>query len=260
MLGDVRMRRVRAMVEAFFGLLNENGGSPSDMFPRDIERLIPYALEIPVIGHPNLTVHSAAEYLCILFGPEYEVKEASQDRKLGGLLHVGPRGTVIFVCDSLPARSRNYVLAHELGHLLSDVFLVMGLWVKALPEKTRLIRDFFAWRSNDAMLELSALVRGLPPRPRTIVGRDQVLTPETEEREILADLFARELLAPWEVVAPLFLPEGREAFIDLLYTRFSLPRKIGAHYYSELRSSLAPTQDLLDRLFAPIISPENTSS
>jgi Zn-dependent peptidase ImmA (M78 family) len=129
-------------------------------------------------------------------------------------------------------------LAHELGHFLADVFLIQQLWLKTLPEQKDTIERIFSWQEYDALLEFCGLIKGLPNRPKAIVRRGDALAHETAEREIQADLIARELLAPWDTVSFLFQPNERRKFIALLREQFGLPLKIAAYYYDDLERSL----------------------
>jgi hypothetical protein len=146
-------------------------------------------------------------------------------------------------------------LAHELGHLLADVFLIQQLWLKTLPEQKETIERVFSWQEYDAYLEFYGLIKGLPNRPKAIVGRGDALAPETAEREIQADLIARELLAPWETVSSLFRPHEPREFIALLREQFGLPLKIAAYYYDDLKRFHTPTPDMIERLFSPFFHP-----
>jgi hypothetical protein len=255
MRNSVYMQRVLSISDALLSILNEEIKLSALRFPRDIERIIVCGLEIPVVRKPNLTLHSSSQYLCALRGGTYAPNERLTDRPLYGLLHVGPPCSIIFIREDLPPHIRNYVLAHELGHFLADVFFVQQLWMKTLPEQKESIQRAFTWNSYDADLDLRGILKGLPRRPRPIVGRGQYLAPETTDREIHADLFAREIIAPWDEVAPIFRPNQRGEFISLLRQNFGLPLKIGAYYYDDLQRVHAPQPDLIDRLFSSFLSP-----
>jgi Zn-dependent peptidase ImmA (M78 family) len=253
------MQRVFVVIDALQSLLAEKPEVRANSFPRDLERLIIYGLEIPVVTMPDLTLDEAAKYLCILRGKLIQVNEVL-DRKLYGLLHVGPPCNIIFIREGLQPHVRNYVLAHELGHFLIDVFLIRRLWLKTLPEQKIAIERAFMWQEYDAWLDLHALIKGLPPRPGAITARGKQIAPETSEREVQADLFARELMAPWDVVSPLFELNGETDFIRLLHAQFGLPKRVASYYYSDLRRYLKPHPDVIERLFAPLlISPEKNS-
>src|SRR5437016_5321436 len=229
---SVHMQRVIAITDALYSFLSDKLNVFDLKFPRDIERLILYGLEVPVIRKLNLTLHIAAQYLCILRGESPKGRGDIANRELYGLLHVGPPCNIIFIREDLPDHIRNYVLAHELGHFLADVFLIQQLWLKTLPEQEETIERVFSWQEYDAFLEFCGVIKGLPNRPKAIVGRGYALAPETTEREIQADLIARELLAPWDTVSALFQPNKHREFITLLREQFGLPLKIAAYYYN----------------------------
>ena len=222
---SVHMQRVFAVTEALYSFLSGKFNVSDLKFPRDIERLILYGLEVPVVRKPNLSLHEAVQYLCVLRGESPKWRADIPNRELYGLLHVGPPCNIIFVREDLPDHIRNYVLAHELGHFLADVFLIQQLWLKTLPEQKETIERVFSWQEYDAHLEFYGLIKGLPHRPKAIVGRGDALAPETAEREIQADLIARELLAPWDTVTSLFRPHESREFIALLREQFGLPLK-----------------------------------
>ena len=196
----------------------------------------------------------------MLYGESESSLDSIADRKLYGLLHIGPPCRIIFVRDRLSPQVHNYVLAHELGHFLADVFRIQQLWLKSLPEQKEAIERAFAWRECDARLELYAFIKGLPARPEKIINRGQAISPETVEREIQADLFARELIAPWDVVSSVFQTNNKSDFVTLLYEEFRLPRRIADGYWEDLRHHLAPQPNAIEGLFSMLlVSPDKGS-
>jgi hypothetical protein len=254
------MKRVTAMMEAVTELLSEYDRVILDSFPRSIEQIITLALQVPVIRQPGLTLLSVNRYLCALRGDADLPSGHADDRKLNGLLYVGSPCTIIFVRAGMPPHIESYILAHELGHLLADVFLVQQLWLKSLSERKDAIKRYFAWEDDDPWLELRAFFRGLPLRPHAIIGRGENFAPETSEREIIADLFAREIIAPWAVVEPLYQPESKREFAETMRSRFYLPLRIAADYYEDLTLHLRPKRGLYDRLLAQLVVPSEKKS
>jgi len=249
-----QMQRVFSMMTALNDLLAERPESEMAVLPRDVERIITYGLEIPIIRMSPLTIRAAFRYLCILGGEARSPVISVADRRLYGLLHIGPPCNIIFIRDHLSPQAHNYVLAHELGHFLADVFRVQQLWRKSLPEQKDAIERAFAWRECDARLELYGFIKGLPPRPKEIMNRGQAISPETVEREIQADLFARELIAPWDVVSPLCQSNDQSQFVTLLYEEFQLPRRIAGSYFEDLRHYLAPQPNAIEELFSALLA------
>ncbi len=223
-----------------------------ERFPRDIESFILSSLEIPVVRLPNLSLQRASHYLCALTKNAVLVEEGAEDRPLYGLLHVGPPSNIIFVRDGLSTSIVNYVLAHEIGHFMADVFWIHRLWIATMPEKKAAIQKAFAWENLDGDLELAAVIKGLPDRPKTITGRGSVIAQDTSQREIRADLIAREMLAPWEIVSKIFRPNKQE-MSRLLQQQFGLPKKIAAHYSDDLTQCLTNHPDTIDRLFGTLL-------
>ncbi len=230
-----------------------------EQFPRDIELLIIYCLEIPIIRLPNLSLRSSSSYLCKLMKSTVLCDEDVDNRPLYGLLHVGPPSNIIFLRDDLSPRVVNYVLAHEIGHFMSDVFGVRQLWEAAMPDKKIAIQQAFTWQDFDGYLELAAVIKGLPDRPNAITGRGKASTQVTTEREIQADLIARELLAPWEIVSKDFNANKQE-MIPLLHQKFGLPSKIAIQYFDDLTRCLVDRPDFVDRLFGKILNGPFTHS
>lgn len=254
MRNSIYMQRVFSLSDALLSILNEEIKSQILRFPRDIERIIVCGLEVPVVRKQNLTLHSAYQYLCALRGSGEIFNKKSGDRSLYGLLHIGPPCSMIFIREDLPPHIRNYVLAHELGHFLAEVFLIQQLWMKTLPEQKDSIQRAFSWRKYDGELELRGLLKGLPERPKPIVERGRAYTPETAEREILADLFAREIIAPWDEVSQRFQSNERRDFIAAVSQDFGLPLKIAAYYFDDIQRTFGPKLDLVDRLFSSFLS------
>jgi hypothetical protein len=255
-----QMQRVFSMIAALNELLAEKPQSEMHLFPRDLERIIVYGLEIPVKRMLPLTIREAYLTLCILRGHVESAITGMADRELYGLLHIGSPCNIIFVRDKLSLQVHNYVLAHELGHFLADVYRVQQLWLMTLPEQKEAIERAFAWRECDARLELYAHIKGLPLRPQAIISRGQTISPETVEREIHADLFARELMAPWDVVAPLFQSSDQAKLVTLLYEEFGLPRKIASGYSMDIERYFAPQPNTIEGLFAPLLTSSDRSS
>jgi hypothetical protein len=254
MRDSLPMQRVFSMIAALDDLLAERPESGIHELPRDVERVITYGLEIPIKRMLPLTLRQAFRYLCILRGASFQSAVVSvADRQLYGLLHIGPPCNLIFIRDHLSPQTHNYVLAHELGHFLADVFRVQQLWLKSLPEQKDAIERAFAWRECDARLELYAFIKGLPPRPKEIMNRGQAISPDTVEREIQADLFARELIAPWNVVLPHLQSCDKTQFVTLLHEKFRLPRRIAEGYFEDLRHYLAPQPNAIEGLFSALL-------
>jgi hypothetical protein len=255
-----QMQRTFSMAAALYNILGERPEAQINLFPRNVEQIITFGLEIPIRRMLPLTIREAYRYLCILYGESESPVIPIADRKLYGLLHIGPPCKIIFVRDKLSPQVHNYVLAHELGHFLADVFRIQQLWLKSLPEQKQSIERAFAWHQCDARLELYAFIKGLPSRPEKIINRGQTISPETVEREIQADLFARELIAPWDVISPLFQSNNKLEFVTLLYEEFWLPRRIADSYWEDLRRYLAPQPNAIEGLFSTLLaSPEKGS-
>jgi hypothetical protein len=243
------MKQVMLMIETVSGLLGKDENQLLSSFPRDIERIITFALQVPVLKQRELTISTVTEFLCAIRGNPTAIL-ASSDRKLHGLLYVGPPSSLIFINATLPAHVQAYIMAHELGHLLADVFLVQQLWLKSLPQREEAVRKHFIWEDVDVdpWLELRAFLKGLPPRPHTIVGRGTAFIPETTEREIIADLFAREFLAPWSKLESLYKANNKRAFSEIARSVFHLPLRVAANYYDDIDLSLGRRSDIFDRL------------
>lgn len=231
------------------------GSALLDTYPRYMATMLQQVLEVPVVDMADLTVRTSADYLCVLRDDPAPIELQTHDRLLMGLFYAGPPCAIVFIQEGLAPQIRNYVLAHELGHFIADVFLVRQLWLRSLPEQRGAIQHAFAWHEMDGYLELTALFRGLPSRPRAIMGRENHAATETTDREIQADLIARELLAPWDEVAAQFLPgkANRRDMLALLHEHYGLPLKIAAYYCNDLQVYLAPKPSLTDRLFAPLL-------
>jgi Zn-dependent peptidase ImmA (M78 family) len=213
-------------------------------FPRDIERLVSDTFYLPIRYIPNLTLHSTGQYLCI------RREEMGKDRRLYGLLHVGPPATTIFIEKQLSQRVRNYIIAHELGHYIHDIFMVQQLWLSSLQEQKAAIERAFSWQSSDPFLELQAFVKGLPERPHTITARGEAMRQETRAREIFANTIAIELLAPWHEASELFRLHRKSTCEKFLREMYGVPSKIASYYYEDLRRTLAPEPDFFEQLFA----------
>ncbi len=100
-------------------------------------------------------------------------------------------------------------------------------------------------------------------RPRQIMERGKQASSEVAEREIQADLIARELLAPWAEAAHIFRRnlalervERRRVIISELVENFGLPMKVAAYYCGDLELYLLPRRDALGRLFGPLVQSE----
>src|SRR5437016_1225602 len=95
------MIRVAVMTETVAALLGESYESLLTSFPRDIERIITFAVQVPVIKQQALTISAVTKFLCAIRGNQIDSLEMS-DRKLNGLLYVGPPSPLIFINTSLP--------------------------------------------------------------------------------------------------------------------------------------------------------------
>ncbi len=244
------VQRAIAVADVFYKIVEEKFGEQSQHylhFPRDIAKLVSYSLDLPIIARPNLTLHSAGAYLCI------RRAEQEKERQLQGLLHVGPPATMILVEEHLSERERNYIIAHELGHYIHDIFMVQQLWLSSLQKQEKAILQAFSWQDFDPWLELQALLKGLPDRPRAIMKRGAGMHHTTRPREMFANAIALELLAPWQEATLLFQKYPRCEVARRLRADYGVPALAAEDYSSDLRHALWPQQDLFGRLFAPLL-------
>lgn len=227
-------------------------------FPRDIAALASSSLDIPIIRQPRLSTHSAQEFFCALRGSDQPNSNmTAPGRLLDGLLHIGPPSNIILIREEISLLLANYVVAHEISHFFADVFMVQQRWMQSLPERVDEIKRIFLWQHKDDWLELQALIKGLPSRPRQIMSRGRAELPETAARELQADLIARELLAPWQMVSPLFAQNATGDFLTLLRQQFGLPRWVAQDYLDNLRVAFSSHPDAVDRLFGPLVNKQN---
>lgn len=215
-------------------------------FPRDIETLVSDTFYLPIRSIPDLTLHIAGEYLCI------RSEGQGKDRRLHGLLHVGPPATTIFIEEKLSLRARNYIIAHELGHYIHDIFMVQQLWLSSLLEQKAAIVRAFSWQQSDPFLELQAFVKGLPSRPHTITTRGEAMHQETRARELFANAIAIEILAPWYEASALFKHYRKSECKKLLHEMYGVPSKVVLSYYEDLQRALVPEPDFFEQFLAPL--------
>ncbi len=234
---------------AFYQLVEERLGNAAThylRFPRNVERLVSDTFYLPIRSMPHLTLHSAGQYLCIRGAGQ------GKDRQLYGLLHVGPPAITIFVEERLSPRERNYIIAHELGHYIHDVFMVQRLWLSSLQEQKTAIIQAFSWQNTDPFLELQAFVKGLPERPHTITMRGEAMRQETHARELFANAIAIELLAPWQEATQLFQQHQESECKKLLHEVYGVPSKLVLPYYQELQRVLIPEADFFEQFFSSL--------
>ncbi|MHB8595787.1 MAG: ImmA/IrrE family metallo-endopeptidase [Ktedonobacteraceae bacterium] len=237
-------------VEVIYNLVEEKLGKEQTVhllsFPRNIETLVLFGLELPVVKQHHLTLHSAGKYLCI------RRAEHEHDRPLQGLLHVGLPAAVIFVEATLSPRTKNYIIAHELGHYIYDIFMVRRLWHSSLREQEAAIVQAFSWQTSDPWLELQVLLKGLPERPHSITQRGEGMLVATRKRELVANAIALELLAPWKEASQLFGRYRQAECVIHLREDYGVPFRVAENYYTDLQHVLTPQTDLFDQVFAPL--------
>lgn len=256
MLRNSSTSKAISIAHTFITTLNARGLA-TDSFPRDIETLVSYGLEIPIAYQPHLSIKQARSYICALTGGIFYEHESVSERHIYGLLHVGSPSNIILIRAGLPQHIINYVIAHEVGHFLADVFSIQQLWHKFLPEQQNEILKAFRWQEFDPRLELRAFLKGLPDRPHEITGRGEHIHEGTFHREILADLVARELIAPWELVKSHYKHKTRIEFARKIQHTFGLPLKVASDYYEDMKHHLSPRSDLVDRMFSPLVERKN---
>ncbi|GCF11395.1 hypothetical protein [Dictyobacter arantiisoli] len=223
-------------------------------FPRDIATLAAFGLDIPIISQPNLSVRNAQKFFCALEGKKVpEGESLVQDRRLYGLLHIGPPSNLILFDSNIPSDLANYVIAHEIGHFVADVMIVQQHWLHSFSMHPLAIKKFFSWQCHDEWLEVQGLLKGLPERPHHIMERGRNELSETGRREWLADLIARELLSPWQIIAPHFRQHGPQNFCSLLQKHYGLPYWVAEEYVDVLQQTFFPRHDLVSRLFGPLL-------
>lgn len=227
-----------------------------EVFPRNIEAILLLTVELPVVYQKDLTLHGAEQYLCALRAAPYTPPDET-DRGLLGLLCVGPPANIVFIDSELPEHIQRYVLAHELAHFLVDVFFVRNLWLRSLPERSVEILKAFSWDEYDEWLDFEAFLKGLPKRARSIIGRGKHQLDETDEKELQADLIARELLMPWSTALTIYKSRSdRAQFMQYAIQHFGLPNRIAFDYFHDLQRALAPRPNLFTSLFPSETDPD----
>lgn len=247
-----------ATADAMTDILIQKGIDP-EVYPRNLEYFANIGFEIPVIYRSDLTLQSARDYVCALAGNSLRYDQLEQpDRRLFGLLHIGPPTNVILVRAGLLPHIINFVIAHEVGHFVAEIFLLQQLWQRSFPERIEEIVKAFSWHEFDPRLELRALVRGLPERPTEITARGKETQASTIEREILADLIACELIAPWHKVTRISSKLRYNELVDLLCNQFGLPYKIASDYAEDVLRKTTPRKALVDTLFSPLLDKKSS--
>lgn len=231
-------------------------------FPRDMAFIATYGLGLPILARPALRLRDSLDYLRLLGAVVGDDEYSLPDRRLFGLLHVGPPMNLILLDAALPARSVSWVLAHELSHFLSDIWRIRSIWERRFTGRADAVRRAFAWHERDDRLDLHAALAGLPSRPATALARCGTRMGEVAQRESNADLIARELLAPWADAAKLagdLITAGAvgrnhdepldEPLVDALGTTFGLLLRSARHYAWDLRRVALPRPNPIMRLF-----------
>ena len=137
------------------------------------------------------------------------------------------------------------MLAHELA-TSSPTYSCRRLWLKSLPEQRDAIHRALRMAGIRPLFGDKRTTKGLPDRPQAIMGRGLQLPVRRLTGRYMADLIARELLAPWEKVAAQYVPGdgNRPHMIRLLREQYGLPLRIAAYYCSDLQRCLTPKPDL----------------
>jgi hypothetical protein len=240
------------IAEAFLDLAKKRpiASELVEVFPRNIEELLLFTVEIPVIYQQELTLYNAERYLCILRSVPY-IPPTETDRNLLGLLCVKSPISLIFIRSGLNKHVQNYILAHELAHFLVDVFFIRALWMESLPTRESEILRAFAWNEYDEWIDFEAYLIGLPKRAHSIIVRGNNQLEETDEKEFQADLVARELLMPWNKALHLFQSGVEKAqFIQIAVQKFGLPHRVAFDYYFDLQRLTTPRPNLFTNLFS----------
>jgi hypothetical protein len=251
-----RIKRAITVAQTFLDLVRANDHAKiyCEHFPRNIEPMILYALELPIQYRPQLSLYSAERYICALKQISFAPPAETPDRPLWGMLHVGFPSNLILIKEGLSSSNQNYVLAHEVGHFLTDVFNLRNLWVSTLPEQKNQIMKAFNWQDYDEWIELQAFIKGLPQRPRAIMARGKRALPETAEKELLADLIAREIIAPWDKAVQIYKSvRNRKDFSHLIHKTCGLPEAVAEFYFDDIEQQYMPRRDFFADLFSPLI-------
>lgn len=211
-------------------------------FPRPIVTLFLEGFEIPVIPMAPLTHRLASSYLTPHSTPNPSFMD---NTPLWGLLHIGYPYAVVFLSKRLTPAQQRYVLAHEVGHCTADILRIAQQWDLSASKATDLLRTFFFGLNTPSESDaLYAALRSLPSHPASMLNSNAYV-----EREIMADLIARELLAPWETVVPLAQRLDSDSLYTQLTIRFQLPPRYALGYIRDLQLAVSPPQDVISTLF-----------
>ncbi len=166
-----------------------------DIFPREIEWVVPLKLPLPVLKRPQLDVPEVKRWLRQR-GIATPLPADVRDLR-GCLIAYGGCG-IIFLCDADPPEERRLTIAHEVAHFLVDYLFPRQQVIQAMGEGITEVLDGMrpptpAERVAAILsrIRLGAHVHVLPR-----AGIDEDSDPVVAHAEDRADRLALELVAP----------------------------------------------------------------
>lgn len=234
------------VVEAAASFWRE-AGEP-DRFPRDIRRAIARTSPIAIVSLSRLHVARANEW----FRQQHVSVDISvNDRPLRACLIAQSGSGIILVDGSDSEEEQRFSIAHELSHFLHDYCAPRQAAVAL--QGAAILEVLDGLRPAGINERTVGLLGRAPVRAHVhLMGRwEDVHNPvDVDASESAADTLARELLAPWAVVADdvieLGIAHDREAIAAGLIERYGLPMK-PAIQYAELLCSEKPSPSPLLR-------------
>lgn len=217
-------------------------------FPRSLRRpLLHCPFDLTVKELPGLSAQGMGRYLASL-GMSWRWN--GRDRPLRACLVAGIGAGLICLNADDPEGERTFSLAHELAHFLRHYWEPrrtavqrLGTWAAEVLDGHRPPTPVERAQALLANVPLGLHVHLMPRGPGGEIPTPQVAVAEEE-----ADLLARELLAPTEVV---WHEAGSrvdiQAAVRLLLSRFGLPEE-QARLHAEVLYPRQPVDPLLSRL------------
>lgn len=224
-------------VERFWQLCGE-----TELFPRNLERSVAFALPISVIKLPRLKLNHIENWLaryCVDFSFGCET------RAVRGCLVAFKGDGLIFLDGTDVEDEQRMTLAHEIGHFMMDYLQPRQKAIRKLGGRIAEVLD--GLRRPILTERVDSLLSGTPATVFTkLVERDNS-TAEYEgvwTIEDRADRVALALLAPPEVVlnmADIFaesFEKREEKLTTMLKTQFGLPAPAAIAYAKQLLNSI----------------------
>ena len=223
-------------------------------YPCDLQRAVACALPVNVLSLSNLSVKGVRDYL---FQNNIKIQFSDDNQALHGFLMAHRGLGLVFINGTDEKQERHFTLAHEIAHFILDYFEPRRKAIKMLGES--IIQVIDGQRQPTVQERLDSIFYTISVQPfqhlLSKTNSSYHFAAQVGKAEDLADAFAFELIAPYQIVIQDVKAFGKLSFKDtclltdeILIKKYGLPSLVVPPYSRFLSELITGGETFAEKL------------